>query len=250
LARKHDRAGFSPRFEGRQTLDGLLEIAGAPCGAPEVLERFRAAVAASEPRSEVIPSLFLEEPHFPDPALAQRLYQNLFGLWDLVATGRKVTLDEPEDRQKIPKAAPPPPPGPFGATPDAAWVEDAWRHLEGLDERAQERLWHSFENRQDALGVYLDGRALPDHAHGQASELLFELWAMLEAGWPAGLRAVMGVGEPGSPTEIPEALRAFMDEALFEAEQDETEPLSVEQSAQVRKAVEAGLAALWRARRS
>jgi hypothetical protein len=255
VARKDARLEFAPRFEGREALDGLLDLAGAALDAPGVLERFQEAFAAGQARSEVIPTLFVEEPRFPDPELAKRLYENLFGLWELVASGRPVALDSPLARpERVPRSRPPslPPPGPFGQAPDEAWVEEAWRYLGGLDGRAVERLWHGFENRQDALGVYLNELGLPDNAYAQANELLFELWAMLEAGWPKGLRSVTEVSfvPSAEPGNVPEALRSFVNEAIFEAEQDETKALSVEQSAQVRRAVNAGLEALWNARRS
>ena len=74
-------------YEGPEVLTALLARAGSPHGADEVAEHFRTATAAGEPRGDVIPSLFPEEPRFESPEAARRLYANLFGLWDRVAAG-------------------------------------------------------------------------------------------------------------------------------------------------------------------
>ncbi|HEX4621955.1 MAG TPA: hypothetical protein VH208_10350, partial [Myxococcaceae bacterium] len=136
MGRKEQRAEFAPRFEGKETLEGLLSVAGCPLDAAAVLERFRQAVKAGLQRSDVIRELFPEEPHFPDPALARKLYENLFGLWGMVEEGKIIRLETPAPAP--PKPPPPPRPEPFGEAPDDAWVEAAWRYVEGLDERALE----------------------------------------------------------------------------------------------------------------
>jgi hypothetical protein len=120
-------------------------------------------------------------------------------------------------------------------------VEDARRYLAGLDERASKRLRDAFENRQDALISFLDERGMPDEAFGEAHELLYRLWAMLEAGWPAGIRSLTDRELSGGSTgTIPEALRAFVEAQLA----------SGTGAAEAKRAVEAGLSALWSARRS
>jgi hypothetical protein len=248
VGRNEQRADFAPRFEGRETLESLLSVAGCPLDAEAVLARFRKAVEDGRQRSDVIPELFAVEPHFPDPALARKLYENLFALWGMVEEGKAINLT-------VPAPAPPTPPRParpepFGEAPDEAWVEAAWRHVEGLDERSLERLEHAFENRQDALWVYLDEVDLSDNALPHVRTLLFELWAMLEVGWPPGLSSVSARSiSSADPGGVPQALRAYAQEALFEAEQDEVAPLSGEELERARRAAEAGLAALWSARR-
>ena len=116
MARKRD---FEPRFEGSEQLDGLLNLSGSALDTNEVVGRFAEGVAAGESASSVIPTLFEGEPHFPDPEIARRLYQNLLGLWDLVASGRKLELGSPA-RPKKEKREKPTPPEPFesGAGPD------------------------------------------------------------------------------------------------------------------------------------
>jgi hypothetical protein len=249
VGRNDQRADLAPRFEGRETLESLLSAAGCPLDAEAVLTRFREAVSDGRARSDVIPELFAGEPRFADPAQARKLYENLFGLWGMVEEGKPINLRMPTPAP--PKPPPAPRPEPFGEAPDDAWVEAAWRYLEGLDERSMERLEHGFENRQDALWVYLDEVDLSDSAFPHVGSLLFELWAMLEVGWTPGLASVtarsISAADPGS---VPQALRAYAAEALFEAEHDEVSPLSGDELERARQAAGAGLAALWSARRT
>jgi hypothetical protein len=240
-------ANFERHFEGAELLDGLLELAGSPLDANEVLARFVAGHQAGEPSSTIIPTLFEGEPQFPSPEIARRLYQNLLGLWDLVASGRKVELEPTAHppREKKPRPSPPPP---FeDAGPDAAFVEATWRYLEELprgDPRALERLVHIFENRHDALVQWLDEQDLPEDAYQAVRYLVFELSAMLELGWPQGLAAVPRTALDAAPEDgaaLPAALRTFVDEALAESD--------LEDDARLRALCVRGLHALWGARR-
>lgn len=253
MSRSRDKGSdFVHHFEGAQTLDGLLELAGSPCDTAEVLARFQAAREEGASSRDVIPTLFNEEPRFPSPELARRLYQNLLGLWDAVEEGKRVRLDE-GPREPRPKKVKPVAPAPFAPDePGSEFVEAAWRYLED-DEKARTRLHHAFENRQDALLGALDEAGLTDEGYAVAHHLLFELYAMLELGWPAGVASVdpaeLGGDSGAEASPVPVALQAYMDEALFEAEQDEEHPLSPEELARVRPLVQRGLAALWRARK-
>ena len=242
---------FTPHFEGPQTLDGLLELAGSPCDSAEVLERMRQAHAEGESRDAVIPTLFEGEPHFPSPEVARRLFQNLLGLWDLVEEGQPIQLEE-GPRPPRPKKVKPVRPPPFApGEPGVEFVEAAWRYLED-DEKERTRRLHVFENRQDALVGALDAVGLTDEGYAVARHLLFELHAMMELGWPPGLASVDPAVLEREDTEappVPEALAAYAEEALFEAKQDEEHPLSAEELARVRTYVRRGLAALWHARK-
>ena len=239
---------FEHRFEGADTLNGLLEIAGSPLDTHEVLARLAAGHEAGAAASEIIPTLFEGEPRFPNPELARRLYQNLLGLWDLMTSGRTIEL-EPTAHPTRAKRVRPVPPDPFDPErgPDAEYVETAWRFLEDLpggDPRMLERLTHAFENREDALVQWLDEAGLDDDAYATARYLLFELFAMLEFGSPAGVGAVTRQDLEAAPEqdsgEVPAALRGYAEEALFESELDD---------AQVPSLVYRGLYALWQARR-
>lgn len=243
---RRDRSHFDRRFEGADVLGGLLELAGSPYGPEEVLHAFRDARKAGLPATDVIPTLFPEEPHFPDRDTAQRLFQNLLGLWDL-APG-KVTLAAPGPRPKKPRPVPPPPLG--GRDPGPEWVEMAWRYLED-DPRARQRLLHSFENRQDALVTFLDEQGLSDEGYGVLRQLASELHAMLELGCGAAPARVDPAALKKSPGEsrAPAALLAYVDEALFEAEQDEEAPVPARERAAVRQGGKVLAAALWAARK-
>jgi len=248
MARKDVRAEFTPHFEGKEILDGLLDLAGCSLDSAGVLELFQEALVQRQAKSDVIPALFAQEPRFPDPSMAKRLYENLFGLWEVAATGGSISLDQPA---RLVKAEPPDPPGRFDGVPDAAWVERAWKYVEGLDGRSRHRLEDAFENRQDALLCSLDEASLSDNAFGQARELLFELWAMLQEGVGGPLRSLRREELSSAPSApIPEALRSFAEEALFEARQDEKEPLPDEEAKAVEQVVWRALGALWNARGS
>ncbi|WP_224363751.1 hypothetical protein [Hyalangium versicolor] len=242
---------FEHHFEGAEALDGLLELAGSPCDTSEVIVRMRTARAEGQPHAAVIPTLFPKEPRFASPEVAQRLFENLLGLWDLVAEGKPIrTEEEPRPpRPKKPKPVRPPPFAP--GEPGSEFVELAWRYLED-DPKERTRREHSFDNRQDALLGELDGMGLTDEGYAAARHLLFELHAMLELGWPPGLASVDPAVLTREDTEappVPQPLTAYADEALFEAEQDEEHPLAAEELARVRTLVRRGLAALWKARK-
>ena len=230
------RSGFEPRFEGSELLTELLAVAGCHLSLEEIVDGMRAARADGAAPGEVIPTLFEQEPRFPNPEVARHLYENLLGLWELAGQEGPLKLDGPvEERPRRPKKAPPPPrPPAFGLEgPDATYVERAWRYLDTVDDRERTPLTHSFENRQDALLVELEGKDLSDEAFSCARQLLFELFAMIELGWPGGTGDV--VAEP------PLALTEYCDQVLAEAELEESEPL--------RAAVAQGLTELWKSRR-
>ena len=244
---------FERHFEGAELLDGLLELSGCPLDSNEVLARFVAGHQAGAESSQIIPTLFDGEPRFPSPDIARRLYQNLLGLWDLVASGRKVEL-EPTKRPPREKRQKPEAPAHWDASadgPDATWVETAWRYLDALpegDPRAHERLVHGFENRQDALIQWLDEQDLADEPYAALRYLLFELHAMLELGQPHGVASVDGRALARRAAEgevegagVPEALRVWVDESLAESELAD-EP-------KVKALALRGLSALWAARR-
>jgi hypothetical protein len=245
--------GFVRRFEGRQVLAGLLDLAGSPFSPEQVVDRMRGAQARGEAASASIPELFPSEPRFPDPSYATQLYQNLLGLWDLVQSSEPFSLqDRPRPSplaKKVPTA-----PAVFGeAGPDATFVETVWRYLEDLDKRGKDRLQDLFENRQDALRGYLEEQGLSDNGFACARHLVFELFAMIELGWPLGTRPVLRSeleGERVAPHEAPVALRDYAQEALFEAEQDERTPLAGRELEVVRDLVQRSLRALWAARRT
>jgi hypothetical protein len=245
---RRDEGGLSRTFEGAEVLDGLLELAGTPLTTADVVQAMKEGHASGEPSSEVIPTLFESEPRFSDPTYARKLFGNLLGLWDLVESGEEIDLEVKGPRTPRIKKAKPPAPTPFADEPDDGFVETAWRYLDE-DEKARERAFHAFENRQDALVQWLDEQGLSDEGYGVVRHLLFELHAMLELGWPPGLASVRSAELEGPPGEVPGSLTEYVDEALFEAEQDEEAPLPASETGRARELVMRGLSSLWRARK-
>jgi len=235
--------GIDRHFEGRARLEKLLSIAGSVADAQDVAEAFRDAQKNNVPSSVVIDALFDEEPRFSSPSDARALYGNLFGLWDLLAAGQSVDLEKPP-AARAPKPAPPEPPEPFADVPDEAWVEKAWKYLDLAPKRERQRLSDAFENRQDALLSWLDQSGLDDASFSLARDTLFEAFALLELGDHRAAHA-RPLSHPS--VEVPPALAARAEEHLFEAEHDEQHPLSGAPLEAARKAVSAGLAALWAA---
>lgn len=241
------RADLDRVFEGPDVLEELLELAGSKLDSGQVAARIQEAVDEGKAPAEVFPTFFEGPPRFPDASSARQLYGNLFGLWDAIASGELLEGAPQTERPPREKKPKPVAPQPFTDAPDDAFIEAAWRFLED-DKKARDRLFHAFENKQDPLLGWLDEQGLSDEGYGVARHLLFELSAMIELGWPAGLRTA----DPSSPSQAspPEALARYADEALFEAEQDEELPLPPAEAGRVRTLVQTGLAALWRARKS
>lgn len=230
------RDGFEPRFEGSELLTELLAVAGCQLTIEEIVDGMRAARKDGASPGDVIPTLFEAEPRFPNPEVARHLYENLLGLWELAGQEGPLKLDGPtEERMRRPKKEPPvPKPPAFGFEgPDAEYVERAWRYLDTVDDRGRTPLEHGFENRQDALLVELESKALSVEAFSCARQLLFELFAMMELGWPRESDQVVAAPPP--------ALTDYCEQVLAEAE--------LEEDALLRAAVTEGLAALWDSRR-
>ncbi len=240
-------------FEGRAALDRLLGEAGALADTEDVAEAFKAALTDQAPVQVVLEALFEDEPRFASPAKARALYGNLFGLWDLLESGVKVDLAAPATLVPRHKKPPVAPPGRFSAEgPSEAWVEDAWRYLDDLPAKEQQKYAHAFDNRHDALVTWLDESGLSDVPFALARHVLFELFAMLELGAgpvaPVEVTALHARNDAGSA--VPPALGAWVEEAVFLAEQDEEAPLGAEDAEQVRRLIRTGLFALWSRRSS
>jgi hypothetical protein len=229
------RDGFEARFEGAALLTELLAVAGCHLSLEEIVDGMRAARQDGASPGEVIPTLFEAEPRFPNPQVARHLYENLLGLWELAGQEGPLKLDGPaaEPLRRPKKAPPPPKPPAFGFDgPDAEYVERAWRYLDTVDDKGRMPLEHAFENRQDALLVELESKALSDAAFSCARQLLFELFAMIELGWPTDTEKVVTSPSP--------ALTAYCEQVLAEAE--------LEEDALLRETVAQGLTALWGSR--
>lgn len=242
--------GLPPIYEGPEALGALLLRAGAEVTAEEVIERFRVAVAAREPRSAVIPALFTAEPRFASPEEARRLYGNLFGLWARLEAGLGAHDDAPD---VVPEPPPPPPLPERGVTPGTQLppelVEAVWKHLAAAPPREVARRRDRYMNVAADLVAWLDGVPLPDSGALAATDLAFEAWAMFDQGFgerlgPVEWKALKALEQEPPPAEATQpAVAAYAAEALdtLAAEDD---AFDAPARAQVEKVVATILAAL------
>jgi len=246
-------AGLGAVYEGPEVLAALLGQAGSPLDAGEVAERFARAQADGEERSDVVPTLFPEEPRFGDPSEARRLFSNLFGLWERVAAGLGPGDDAPEVAPPPSRAPPPPERGSLdGAelTPD--FVEAIWREIAALPEREERRLRDRFQNAQADLAAWLDAVELPESGALAASDLCFEAWAMFDHALDERLRPVVWAEIRALETEPPPLESEQPALAAYAAEQldnlaDEDATFGAPERAQVERVLAAFAAALSRA---
>jgi len=239
----------SSGYEGPEVLTSLLARAGSPHGAEEVAEHFQAACAAGEPRSDVIPSLFPEEPRFETPEAARRLYANLFGLWERVAAGMGMDPDRPAP---VEPATPAPERGSVdGRVLPRPFVELAWRWLASLPGRDTTRLRDRFQNLQPDLDAWLGEVELPESGGLAAHDLVFEAWAMFDRGFDDRLGDVDWKelreleAEPPALESMQPALAAYVGEQLDNL-QDEQADFGAPERAQVERVIATAGAALTR----
>ena len=232
-------------YEGPDALSALLARAGSPFGAEEVAERFLAAQGAGEERSDLIPSLFPDEPRFESPEDARRLYGNLFGLWDRLAAGLSVAEDAPAaapEAPVVPQVHLPPRGAARGNQVPSSIVESVWRYLDALPERDRRRLRDRFESSQPNVVAWLDAAPLPDEGALAAHDLVFETWAIFDVAFGERVTAVdfrdlRSLESEPPPLEASQpALAAYVAEALdLVAEEDPA--FGAAQRAQVERVV-------------
>lgn len=248
---KHARASRSEghddelqrRFDGRKELDALLTKSGALGDVEDVVQAFRDAVAKEVPPQPVIMALWEDEPRFESPDDAERLFSNLLGLYELIASGQPFDLGAGMTVERTKKQRAPAPP-PLEGAPDSEWLESAWRYLDDAP-RERERLGHGFDNRQDSLVSVIDASGLSDAGFAFVRELCFEVFAMLELGG-LHLGSVEEEDVPAEPLEsLPEALVRWVDDGLVEAEEADEQPLPEEEHPDVRDLTLRLLSALW-----
>lgn len=222
-------------FEGQAVLQKLLTASGSIVDVEDVATAFAEASSQGVPAPVVIQALWEDEPRFSSPDEAARLFGNLLGLYELVAAGQKVDLTQSVERVKRVKAQKPEPFGEAGPTDD--FVEAAWRYFDDYP-KERERHAHAFENRQDALISWLDASGLTDAAFGLTRFLLGEVFAMLELGG----HHVPKIDERTLPTDatfegLPEALSKWIEEQLFDAQDDEEQPVTPVEAEKVKSLV-------------
>ncbi|MGA8892052.1 MAG: hypothetical protein WB493_10820 [Anaeromyxobacteraceae bacterium] len=236
-------------YEGPEVLAALLARAGCPHSTEEVAEHFRIAAAAGEPRSDVIPALFPDEPRFDSPDAARRLYANLFGLWDRVAAGLGVDADAPAVAEPLPAA---PDRGSVeGRVLPPDFVEACWRWLAALPGREMTRLRDRFQNLQPDLDAWLGEVEVPESGGLAAHDLVFETWAMMDRAFDDRLGDVEWKelrdleAEPPALESVQPALAAYVAEQLDNLE-DEDEGFGLAERAQVERVIASAGAALTR----
>ena len=241
-------AELERRFEGRARLQELLQSAGILADVEDIAAAFAAAQKDGVPPATVINALFEDEPRFSSPKDARALFGNLFGLWELLEAGGTPDTATPLKRaQKLP---PPPAPTFFPKEgPDDEWVERAWRWLEASPPKDLQKLRHAFDHRADYLVTWLDEQGVSELAFALAQHLLFELFAMLELGSPKGIGICDAPVSTDAVIWVPPALAAYAEDAVFEAEHDDEEPLPQEEARRLQSLMGQALSALWKARK-
>jgi hypothetical protein len=237
-------------YEGPEVLSALLARARSPNATEDVVVVFQRALRADEPRSAVIPTLFTSEPHFAGPDDARRLYANLFGLWDRLASGVGAHDDAPE---VVPEPAGPPPLPERGSIPGEILppdvVEAVWQHLAAAPPRDAQRRRDRFMNVQPDLAAWLDAAPLPDAGALAAQDLAFEFWCMFDQAFGERLgvvefRELQALEREPPPLEsVQPALAAYVAEQL-DVLADEDESFGPPERAQVEKVAAAIGAAL------
>jgi hypothetical protein len=237
---------FLRRFEGREALQRLLTSSGSLADVEDVVEAFLQAIRDSVPAPVVIQALWEEEPRFESPAVAEQTFGNLLGLFDLLSNGEAVDLTAPANTIRMDPATAPEPYGDGG--PDEAFIAALWKYFDE-NPREHERHDHSFDNRHDALVSWLDANGLSDEAFGLARHLLGDVYAIIVAGG----RSIASFPLQDIPVDVenldlPLALVAWIDDGIFEAEQDDVAPMTAPEAARTKGLVQRAAAALWAAR--
>jgi hypothetical protein len=228
-----DEPQLERHYEGQPVLADLLKQAGSHASVDDTKEIFMEAQAEGMRPAQAFPELFDGEPRFASPALALRLYSNLFGLWDRMADGK---TDEPSAHEPKPRPPPPPPaPEPLekGKPLTDAFVEAAFAHLSATPAREARRHHDRFEQKESDLIQAIAQLKVDPPAEEAALQLAFELWAIsqLAYGDDAG-RTTFAKLRAGEGT-APEALVRYIDESLTEAEIANDDAMSADDRAKL-----------------
>jgi hypothetical protein len=214
----------------------LLAIAGSPVTVEDVKSLFSEAFEEHEEPGAVFPDLFEEEPRFPSPEVARRLYANLFGLWDRISAQEfgEPTVGKPVRPTRSPPMPRPPPIE--GWEIPADYIEQVFQFLTRVDERERRKLRDRFDQRETALIDAIQTLALPPASEELGLDLAFELWAMAELalGKRVGRARFGKLREPNPEPSGQTALESYLTEWLDEATLDDEDPLP----AQDRQALE------------
>jgi len=233
-------SGLARIFEGMDVLDRLLARAGAEVDGRGATSRFAAAIAEGKLPPEVIPGLFPKEPRFGGPEEAMRLYGNLFGVWDRLASGEDpaaLEAAEPAAEEEALPEGPPavelPPRGSVqGREVPYEVVEGTWKHLADLVPRERTRRHDRYSNVQSELSEWARVAEGLSGVGQETLELLcFELAEMFDHAFGDRFGAVRYRALEAASGEDADRLQPYaadyvaetLDEAEDEAEEGLTE---------------------------
>lgn len=251
-------------YEGPELLDKLLQKAGASVDVAGLVERFREAIAGDELPPEVIPGLFEKEPRFGGPGDAMRLYSNLFGVWDLLVAGtsaeeilrdRVVVEPEPngateEESAREPSAVEMPPRGSIeGSVVPWEVTEGTWQLLADLPPRERTRRQDRYANVQSELAEWARTvEGLEPAAQETLEYLCFELAEMFDHAFGDRFRGVkmrsLFDADPDQADRLQPYAADYVAEAIEDAEDEESEPISEEELALLEKYARQALVAM------
>ena len=230
-------------YEGPKVLAPLLAESGCELTVEDIREEFICAVEEGSTAGDIIPLLWDAEPRFAVPEIARRLFGNLFGLWDDVVRAAGVG-DTPGAE-----------PGVDAGKPlSLAYVEHAWRVLDGLDDKAVERHRHRFDNVQSEIGTFVfeQLQAVGEVGLEIALDLAFEIWWIADHGrgaeaLPRPVRAdlerALEAGDLAGSEREP-ALADLVTATLLEHAADDLRPLPEEDIPAIERALRAVRTAL------
>ncbi len=227
------------RFEGDEILDDLLRRSGCEHTTEDLRYEFDAALEEGTAPGEVIALLWDGDPKFESPEMARRTFSNLFGLYDEMAK-QTAFFDLTGGEEPDPNA-------PLSAIE----VEKIAHRVEEMPAKDKKRLYNRFDNRAaDAMAFLFETlKSLGDDAVAAASEIAFEIWAILyehrgESKSEPSLEELMALhavrGELYEPSEP--ALAGLVHCLIYERAADE--PLSDESLLQIEMALTTYLRAL------
>ncbi|HEY0839300.1 MAG TPA: hypothetical protein VGD74_03870, partial [Vulgatibacter sp.] len=243
-------SGLARVFEGMEVLDRLLARSGAEVDGRGATSRFAAAIAEGKTAPQVIPGLFPKEPRFGGPEEAMRLYGNLFGVWDRLASGmdpesiaRPVERPAAAGEEEAPPAGPPPvelpPRGSIeGREVPHEVVEGTWMLLADLAPRERTRRHDRYSNLQSELSEWA---RLADGLSGVGQETLellcFEIAEMFDHAFGDRFGAVRFRTLESTSGDEADRLQPYaadyVAETLDEAEDEDEEALTSDERRKV-----------------
>lgn len=251
-------------YEGPELLDRLLQKAGASVDVRGLVARFQRAIAEDRLPPEVIPNLFPTEPRFGGAGDAMRLYSNLFGVWDLLASGvapeeilrgrvEEVEAGGGAGEERPARDGPAVELPPRGSVPGREVpyevTEGTWQLLADMPPRERTRRQDRYANTQSELAEWARTvEGLEPAAQETLEYLCFELAEMFDHAFGdrfgrVRLRSLLSA-DPDSADRLQPYAADYVAEAIEDAEEEEEEPISAEELALLEKYARQALVAM------